>query len=709
MFTKFKEKILKKRFAVPLLAFFSLFIFYPAKASAAAFLVTWVLVPLITAGVGALAASLVKTLTAAGMIIAGLTFAAALWWAFLDFGIGILNWGIRGPFGAISMTNPANNQIINIGWTLLRDLTNMFFILGLAYIGLATALNFASFNTKKTFTTLILIALLINFTPVICGLIIDGTNIIMNFFLSEVNFNSIATSYKDTESHLQIPGEKDLGERISFVVFRYLSVGIYATLAGITLTIFGGLLLIRHFIVWLLVILSPLAFFCHIFDFSEQWYKKWWSTFISWAFIGIPAAFFLYLANHLLVLAKAGKILGGEEATQFWAALAPYFITIVFMIIGLITTLKIRTAGSGLIMNSANKIATKAKSLPGLVQSKIGTPMGKTFGAAAGALVGGGLSSKGRAAYTAAGGGKKGLQAMAQSGVEAGRERQQARAKKMEQLGIKPRELEDVGEEDLKKIASTPATTPEGLQRRAKAIKKLVDDDNFDASDTVKTAEMLGVMAQYPGMNLDKLKKAHPELEHLIDTKKYQEKRKEIATSLGINLEKATKEEKEEIDGKAQRVIITERTSKLSSADFAKLEIEKGLPTEEASTVETVPKTTIAMFVGLTPGKIENIKKEASPARMEVLERFARNNTPENKALKKVFIDKKTNIEDPTAVNSDLAGNPEWLNMQKVLDAINKNDSSSSSGKSSDDSYREKVNEDKKSPIVDQFGKKKNW
>ena len=46
----------------------------------------------------------------------------------------ILDWAIGNPF-AFSYTNPATNPVINIGWTLLRDMTNSLFILGLAYIG----------------------------------------------------------------------------------------------------------------------------------------------------------------------------------------------------------------------------------------------------------------------------------------------------------------------------------------------------------------------------------------------------------------------------------------------------------------------------------------------------------------------------------------------------------------------------------------------
>ncbi|MDD5738935.1 MAG: hypothetical protein PHY72_03390 [Candidatus Pacebacteria bacterium] len=335
-----------------------------------------------------------KALTGGMLILAVLAFGWALSWAFLGLGLDILNWGIMGKFtGGMSMTNPANNTIIQIGWTLLRDLTNMFFILGLAYIGLATALNFASFNTKKTFTTLIIIALLINFTPVICGLIVDSANIIMNFFLSEVNFNSIADSYKSSHDAMGTINEKNAWDNMVYWVTRYFLNSLYGIAAGSVMMIFGLLLILRNFIIWLLVILSPIAFFLRIFDFSKQWFQKWWGWFVSWSFIGIPAAFFLYLSNHLMILAKSNQIPNATQVDALGAALSPYIITIVFMIIALIATLKTRAIGSGIIMNTANKLAGKAKSLPGLVQSKIGRPMGQKVGDVAGTTVTAGVAT----------------------------------------------------------------------------------------------------------------------------------------------------------------------------------------------------------------------------------------------------------------------------------------------------------------------------
>ena len=84
----------------------------------------------------------------------------------------LFKWVISPGFISLSYTNPAGNEFIRVGWTLTRDLTNIIFVLALIAIGLGTALRIRDYQAKKALPILIIIALLINFTPVICGLIV---------------------------------------------------------------------------------------------------------------------------------------------------------------------------------------------------------------------------------------------------------------------------------------------------------------------------------------------------------------------------------------------------------------------------------------------------------------------------------------------------------------------------------------------------------
>jgi len=343
-------------------------LFYAQNAQAVAPLVIAILQIVGTAigtGFGGVLAGLAtKALSLGILFLGGILLSLALGGAMLRIGIAFLDWGKTGIlFQGISMTNPANNPIISIGWTLTRDLINMMFILGLAYIGLATALNLSNFDTKKTFKNLLLVALLVNFTPVICGLVVDSANIVMNLFLSEVDYHKAAKAYEDTKDMLRLPDEVGIMREIEFWSLKCLLIGGYGVITGIVLLIFGLLLIIRHFVIWMLVILSPLAFFCYIFPKSKKYFEQWKKYFISWAFIGLPAAFFLYLGSHLLTLVTAKQIVVADDASQFLTRLGPYILTLFFSIVGLTSIRKVNIAGTAMIMGFANKSLAKIPSL----------------------------------------------------------------------------------------------------------------------------------------------------------------------------------------------------------------------------------------------------------------------------------------------------------------------------------------------------------
>jgi len=70
------------------------------------------------------------------------------------------------------------------GWAIVRDLCNMFFIVILLVIAFATILRVEGYDIKKMVPKLIIMAILINFSKTICGLIIDAADLIMNAFVS---------------------------------------------------------------------------------------------------------------------------------------------------------------------------------------------------------------------------------------------------------------------------------------------------------------------------------------------------------------------------------------------------------------------------------------------------------------------------------------------------------------------------------------------
>jgi|GEM_PF-1778495 len=288
---------------------------------------------------------------------------------FLVLGTALLNWVISDSFIDWSYTNPAKNPIIEVGWTLTKDFTNMLFIIALAIIGLGTALGIKEYEYQKTLPLLIGIALLINFTPVICGVIVDGSNIIMNFFLEAVTSMDALRE----RSSIQFTIIKDAITSIvnpikaAEKVLQALVLTIFNFIAAFVLILFAFLFAIRYVAIWILVILSPLAFFSYIFPALRSFWRKWWDWFIQWCIVGIVAAFFLYLSNHMII--QAPRMVEPPPPTAglvegIWIELLkmvlPFGIALGFQIIGMTIALQTSAIGSEFAITGAQKVRAAA-------------------------------------------------------------------------------------------------------------------------------------------------------------------------------------------------------------------------------------------------------------------------------------------------------------------------------------------------------------
>ncbi|GAH84046.1 unnamed protein product, partial [marine sediment metagenome] len=109
----------------------------------------------------------------------------------VQFIFNLLNWLVRagGAFfnGMLNLGFKSHLDIVKAGWEVTRDFSNMFFILFLVIIAFATILRFEKYGIKQLLPKIILIALLINFSLVICSVIIDFSNVAANFFIKDIN------------------------------------------------------------------------------------------------------------------------------------------------------------------------------------------------------------------------------------------------------------------------------------------------------------------------------------------------------------------------------------------------------------------------------------------------------------------------------------------------------------------------------------------
>ncbi len=230
---------------------------------------------------------------------------------FVGLSATILTWVTSDNFVSWTFTT---NPFVMQGWELTRDLTNIGFIIALVFIGLSTILRIRDYQAQKLLPILIIVALLINFTPVICGLMIDASNIIMGAFLKYLGGINIMATLFDSQTNFVISSIGTCLNSPVDCVLPAIAQGVVMTLFEIGLIfiflVFSLLFAIRYVILWMLVILAPFAFFCYILPGTKNVWNMWWKQFIQWCIIGIFGAFFLYLG---LLMMNFVRVAIGQE------------------------------------------------------------------------------------------------------------------------------------------------------------------------------------------------------------------------------------------------------------------------------------------------------------------------------------------------------------------------------------------------------------
>lgn len=286
--------------------------------------------------------------------------------------VALFNWVISDSFISLSYTG-LDNPFIEIGWTLTRDLTNIFFVLALVVIGLGTALRLTGYRAQRALPTLIIIALLINFTPVILGLIVDAANIVMNFFIqggfaSSKTFADYAVSQWDNMSIIfDVGGTFDPIDKAGAAVGSMVLV-FFNLFAALIYGLFSIVFILRYIAIWILTILSPFAFACYIFPATRKVFSQWWNQFLQWSLLGVIAAFFLYLGDHFISMALSKDFILGEMAeipdahglAPLMNQTLPYVIAIVFLSIGLMAALTFSPKGASTIIAAGQRVSQRA-------------------------------------------------------------------------------------------------------------------------------------------------------------------------------------------------------------------------------------------------------------------------------------------------------------------------------------------------------------
>lgn len=192
------------------------------------------------------------------------------------------------------------------GWVIVRDISNMFFIVILLSIAFGTMFGRADYDYKAKLPRLLIMAIFINFSRTITGLVIDAAQVAMLTFVNAFQAaagGNLATGLGINQLFEIAPNAGAVGA--SEAVLGYLLALVLMAIAVGVLGILLVTLVYRIVMLWTITILSPAAFLMSTFEKGKKYYSKWWDQLICWALSGPILAFFLWLA--LATMSEAGS------------------------------------------------------------------------------------------------------------------------------------------------------------------------------------------------------------------------------------------------------------------------------------------------------------------------------------------------------------------------------------------------------------------
>lgn len=240
-------------------------------------------------------------------------FAYSLSWFFTILGkllavmVSMLDWVVR-------IRIYTDLPIIQSGWKIMRDFANMLFIIALIVMAYGTIFNVPKYDFRSLLPRFIVIAVLINFSLVLGGLMIDATQVLNNTFLNAMGDISGRLGQGLSPAAL-LPNTANIEDASSIVDVAGASIvtlffGIWFLFAFIvSVAVPMTVAFVRIPVLWALLIVSPMAWLLSILPATKGAFNAWWKQFLAWNLFLPYYLFFLYFA--LFFLSQKDAVLAG--------------------------------------------------------------------------------------------------------------------------------------------------------------------------------------------------------------------------------------------------------------------------------------------------------------------------------------------------------------------------------------------------------------
>lgn len=278
---------------------------------------------------------------------------------------------------------------VTVGWVMVRDVANMFFVVVLLVIAFATILGIENYEWKKLLVKLLLAAIFINFSKTIAGIIIDAAHIFTITFLNAISGTAggnLINMFKLTEILSLVGKDYSAGSDLGIEIFGAAVLAIFfASVAMMAMGAYTIVMLARMVVLWVLIVLSPLAYLMQVIPATQSYAQQWWDKFIKQVLVAPVMVFFLWLSFATLgsgnITATLGIQIDGAEADKIinqggfdgqsisiaevstWENMANFFIATAFLMVGIYAVQQMGVVGGGLVggaIDFGKKVATIA-------------------------------------------------------------------------------------------------------------------------------------------------------------------------------------------------------------------------------------------------------------------------------------------------------------------------------------------------------------
>lgn len=245
-----------------------------------------------------------------------------------------------------------NQDYIKKPWTIVMWLINIISVALLIAIAIGTALRVENLYFKRLLPALIIGIILANFSFLICRIMIDVVQIPTGWIVDNPE------SARFTPQNLAgLFGTQSLYENATAIasgksVLGVVGTGFFAATAPLTFPLMitsfivfvlpmiilfvflWFILMCRIYVIWFLVIMSPLAFFCLMIPMFQKLWQTWWSWFVKWLLLGFLIIFVLKIG---IFVTSSTHNLGFSSNIGQWiigvatVILAVYYIPFVFI------------------------------------------------------------------------------------------------------------------------------------------------------------------------------------------------------------------------------------------------------------------------------------------------------------------------------------------------------------------------------------------